>query len=169
DPPAGSAAVGHGGGAVELRALRRPADRRDADAADGLRELPRAPAIAAAGPDLPAAAHRRGPGGHPDRARPAHGDLAADADPRPDAVRLAVGNDRTAAGGAVAGLYQDGAQPAGGHAALGAVAGVAGIRDSGFGIRDSGFGKSVFAWVRPVERRDAFLRLFAVRGRDFSA
>ena len=128
---------GHRGGAAEFRAVRGPADRRDADVADGLCGIPHHVVFAAAGHSVSSAAYHRRPGGHPDRAGPAHGDLATDVDPGVDAVWLALGHGRPAAGGAAAGVHQDGAQPGGRHAALGAVVGVAGNRELGIGNRKS--------------------------------
>ncbi len=57
--PAGSAAVGHGGRAAEFCAVCGSADRRGADAVDGLRRVPR-PAAGPAARSRPGPAHWKG-------------------------------------------------------------------------------------------------------------
>src|SRR5690606_29150982 len=95
-----------------------------ADAAGGLCRIPGSAHRDAAGVVLPGAAPAGGPAGDAGGVGPQHGDLAVDADPGADAVRLAVGHGRAAAGGAAAGMREAGADPAGRHAGLGTAAGI---------------------------------------------
>src|SRR5690606_30646702 len=92
--------------AAQLRALCRPGAWRGDDAGDGLRDLGRDVAFAAAGGDLPRAAHAGRPTGDAADPRPTHAAFALGADPGPAGVRLVVGHRRPVAGGAAAGLRE---------------------------------------------------------------
>jgi predicted PurR-regulated permease PerM len=73
---------------------------------------------------LPGPAHPGRADGDPDRAGPSDEAVAAGADPGADGVRLGLGHDRAAAGGAAAGVHQAGAGTPGRHAGLGTPAGM---------------------------------------------